>query len=63
MDKATIQRVLDKQQEPVDVDRFIDELYFFRRIEEAEKEIAAGQGIPHDEARRRLECLARTGLT
>ena len=46
--------VLRELPEEVDVDTLTEGLYLRQRIDEAEKEIAAGKGIPHEEVRRRL---------
>jgi hypothetical protein len=55
MDKARIQQVVDELPEDVDVDALTEKLYLLEKIEIAEKQIAAGQGIPHEEAKKRLE--------
>ena len=55
MDKAKIQQVVDELPEDVDVDALTEKLYLLEKIEIGERQIAAGQGIPHDEAKQRLE--------
>ena len=55
MEKAKIQQVVDELPEDVDVDALTEKLYLLEKIEIGERQIAAGQGIPHDEAKKRLE--------
>ena len=55
MDKAKIQQVMDELPPEVDVDAFMERLYLLQKIEIAEKQLAAGQGIPHTEVKKRLE--------
>ena len=54
MQKEKIQEVIDTFPEDVDVDEFLERVYLLRKIEIAEAQLAAGEGIPHDEARKRL---------
>ena len=54
MDKAKIQQVINGQPEEVDVDVLVERLYLLEKIDIAEKEIAAGKGIPHEEVKQRL---------
>ncbi len=52
--KNKVMAVVLELPEEVDVDALTERLYLLQHIDEAEKEIAAGKGIPHDEVRRRL---------
>ena len=54
MQKEKVMAVVQELPEEVDVDALTERLYLLQQIDEAEKEIAAGKGIPHDEVRRRL---------
>jgi hypothetical protein len=55
MQKQAIQKVLDQLPEDVDVDVLLDRIILLEKIEDAERRLAAGQGISHDEAQRRFE--------
>ena len=54
MQREKVLSVLQELPEEVDVDSLTGRLYLLQKIDDAEKEIAAGKGIPHDEVRRRL---------
>lgn len=54
MQKEKVLAVLEDLPDEVDVDAFTERLYLLQKIDDAEKEIAAGKGIPHEEVRRRL---------
>ena len=54
MQREKVLSVLQELPEEVDVDALTERLYLLQKIDDAEKEIAAGKGIPHDEVRRRL---------
>lgn len=54
MQKEKVLAVLDDLPDEVDVDALTERLYLLQKIDDAEKEIAAGKGIPHEEVRRRL---------
>ncbi len=54
MQKEKVLAVLQKLPEEIDVDALTERLYVLQKIDDAEKEIAAGKGIPQDEVRRRL---------
>jgi hypothetical protein len=54
MQREKVLAVLRELPEEVDVDALTERLYLLQKIDEAEKEVAAGQGIPHEEVRRRL---------
>ena len=55
MQKQSIQQVLDELPEDVDVDILLDRIILLEKIENAEKRLAAGEGIGHDDAKRRME--------
>lgn len=55
MQKDRVLEVLDSCSDEVDVDALIEKLYLLRKIETAEQQIASGQGVPHDQAKKRLE--------
>ena len=54
MQKEKVIAVLDDLPDEVDVDVLAERLYLLQKIDDAEKEISAGKGIPHEEVRRRL---------
>ena len=54
MQREKVLAVIQELPEEVDVDALTERLYLLQKIDDAEKEIAAGKGIPHDEVRRRL---------
>ena len=54
MQKQTIQQVLDELPDDVDVDHLLDRIILLEKIDDAEKRLAAGEGVEHDEAKRRL---------
>lgn len=54
MHKDRIQAVVETLPEDVDIDDFMDRLYLLQKIEIGERQIANGEGIPHEEAKRRL---------
>ena len=54
MQREKVLSVLQELPEEVDVDSLTERLYLLQKINDAEKEIAAGKGIPHDEVRRKL---------
>jgi hypothetical protein len=54
MQKQTIQQVLDELPDDVDVDQLFDRIILLEKIDDAEKRLAAGEGVEHVEAKRRL---------
>ena len=54
MQKEKVRDLVERMPDDVDVDELIEKLYLLQKIEEGEKEIAAGKGISHAEARKRL---------
>ena len=54
MEKAKLMQVIDELPEQVNIDALTERLYLLEKIEFAEKQIAAGQGVPHEEAKKRL---------
>ena len=55
MRKEKIQQVVDSLPEEVDVDALMEKLYLLRKLEIAEEQLADGLGIPHEDAKKRLE--------
>ena len=39
----------------VDVDALVEKLYLLEKIELGERQLAEGKGVPHEEAKKRLE--------
>lgn len=54
MQREKVLAVIQELPEEVDVDSLTERLYLLQKIDDAEQEIAAGKGIPHEEVRRRL---------
>lgn len=54
MHKNRIQAVVESLPEEVDIDDFMEKLYLLQKIEIGERQIANGEGIPHEEAKKRL---------
>ena len=54
MDKEKVQQVVAEFPDEVNVDSLVEKLYLLEKIELAERQLAAGEGIPHEEAKRRL---------
>ena len=59
MQKERIQQVVDRLPNEVDVDAFVEKLYLLKKLEVAEEQLAKGEGIPHENAKKRLERSAR----
>ena len=55
MQKQVLQNMLDKLPEDIDVDVLRDRIILLEKIEEAEKRLANGKGVPHEEAKKRFE--------
>jgi len=55
MQKEQIQQMLNQLPDSVDVDEFVEKLYLLRKIELGEQQLAAGKGISHEAAKKRLE--------
>lgn len=54
MEKKKIQQVVDSLPDQFDVDEFFDKVILLERIEAAERRLANGEGIPHEQARERM---------
>ena len=54
MQREKVLSVIQELPDEVDVDALTERLYLLQKIDDAEKEIAAGKGLPHEEVRRRL---------
>ena len=55
MQKQAIQQVLDELPDEVDVDQLLDRIIVLEKIDEAERRLAAGEGVSHEQARQRFE--------
>jgi len=55
MRKEKILEVLQALPDEVDVDSLMEKLYLLRKIEVAEQQLADGQGISHEHAKKQLE--------
>jgi hypothetical protein len=54
MDKSKVQQVLDSEPDNLDIDAFLERLYVLEKIDRSEAQLAAGQGIAHEEVKQRL---------
>ncbi|MBU4272360.1 MAG: hypothetical protein KKE86_11090 [Planctomycetes bacterium] len=55
MRKETLQQMLVELPEEVNVDSLVEKLYLLEKIEQGERQLARGEGVPHEEVERRLE--------
>ena len=55
MQKEKVQQVVCDLPEEVDVDTLVEKLYLLEKLEIGERQLARGEGIPHEEAKKRLE--------
>jgi len=55
MQKEKIKEVVDRLPDEFDVDAFFDQVILLERIEAAERRLANGEGVPHAEAKQRME--------
>lgn len=55
MNKDKIQQVIDTMPDDVDVDALVEKLYLLNKLEAAERQLAGGEGISHNDAKKRLE--------
>ena len=55
MQKEMIQQVVCELPDEVDVDVLVEKLYLLNKIAIAEKQLADGQGIPHEEVEKQLK--------
>lgn len=54
MKKSQVEQIVAELPETVDVDALIERLHLLDKIEQAEQQIARGEGISHDVAKQRL---------
>ncbi|MBL9161990.1 MAG: hypothetical protein JNL18_04525 [Planctomycetaceae bacterium] len=54
MQKQRVQQLLDSFPDDVNVDAFLEKVYLLEKIEIGERQIEAGDVVPHDEAKQRL---------
>ena len=54
MHKEKTQQVIDTIPADVDVDALVEKLYLLNKLELAEKQLADGEGISHEDAKNRL---------
>lgn len=55
MQKQRVQQLLDAFPDEVNVDAFLEKIYLLEKIEIGERQIDAGEVVPHDEAKQRLQ--------
>lgn len=55
MRKQQVQQLLDSFPDDVNVDAFLEKVYLLEKIEVGERQIEAGNVVPHDEAKQRLQ--------
>jgi hypothetical protein len=54
MKKSQIEQVVSNLPETVDVDALIERLHLLNKIEQAEKQLARGEGVSHGTVKQRL---------
>ena len=54
MKKSRIEQIVASLPETVDVDDLIERLHLLDKIEQAEKQLARGEGVSHEMAKQRL---------
>ena len=54
MKKSRIQQIIANLPESVDVNDLIERLHLLDKIEQAEKQLARGEGVSHEMAKQRL---------
>jgi len=59
MEKQKVQAVLDSFSGDVDVDAFLEKIAVLDDIERGEQQIVAGQTVPQDIVRERIERICR----
>lgn len=59
MEKQKVQAVLDSFGGDVDVDAFLERIAVLDDIERGERQIAAGETLPHEVVRERIDRLGR----
>jgi predicted transcriptional regulator len=55
MTKEKVQQVVVDLPDEVDVDSLVEKLYLLEKIELGERQLARGEGVPHEEVKKRLE--------
>ena len=55
MQKEKVQQMVGELPEEVDVDTLVEKLYLLEKLDMGEQQLARGEGIPHEEAKKRLE--------
>jgi hypothetical protein len=55
MQKEKVQQVVGELPEEVDVDVLVEKLYLLEKIGLGERQLDRGEGITHEDAKRRLE--------
>lgn len=54
MKKSQVEQMVSELSDPVDVDQLIERLHLLDKIEQAENELARGEGLNHETVRQRL---------
>ena len=53
--KSEVKAIIDKMPEDSSIDDMMAELYFKSKVDEGLRQLANGEGIPHEEAKGRLK--------
>lgn len=59
MEKQKVQAVLDSFGGDVDIDAFLERIAVLDDIERGERQIAAGETVPHEVVRERIDRIGR----
>lgn len=54
MDKKKVQQLLSDEPDDIDVEAFAERLFLLEKLARAERQLANGQGIPHEQAKQKL---------
>ena len=54
MDKKKVQQLLSDEPDEIDVEAFAERLFLLDKLARAERQLADGQGIPHEQAKQKL---------
>jgi hypothetical protein len=55
VERDKVQKMVAALPEQVDVDALVERLYLLNKIEIAEKQLSRGEGVSHEDAKKRLQ--------
>jgi hypothetical protein len=54
MDKKRVEQLLAEESNEIDVEAFAERLILLDKLARGERQLAAGQGVPHEQAKQKL---------